>query len=213
MNAKVNTQIEETATYNAFMHEINRLSHLIDKYPFENPEAYGYYLNQQYFLIRYTTRLIALSASMVETGNTREFQWWAEHLQEEMDHDQLILTDMAEIGYQYSDDCEPILRGLSLALFEDIRRHGQDAILGYALMLEGLSMKRCGILAERVKAAYGTGYSYLNVHGIADEEHFPEGIQRLETLPQERKKIVLENLYMSSALYYSFLSKISKPVH
>lgn len=213
MNTKIKKPVEENRINDLFTREINSLTTLIDSYPFEEKKAYGYYLNQQYFLIRYTTRLIALSASMVDTNEPQEFRWWADHLQEEMDHDQLILSDMSAIGYDYNDACEPIIRGLSLALFEDIRRHGQDAILGYALMLEGLSLERGVIISDRIKKFYRTGYSYLDVHAVADEKHFPEGMRRLETFSAERKKVIIENLHMSASLYRSFLSILNKSQH
>ena len=210
MNTKVNTIPNNQSIYNTFMQEINSIIELYDAYPFENKGAYGCYLNQQYFLIRYSTRLLALSASMINTTESNEFRWWVKHLQEEIDHDLTILNDMSAIGYTFSDECEPVVRGLSLALFEDIRRHGQDALLGYALMLEGFSMKRCAILADRIKKAYGTGFSYLKLHAVADEKHFPQGIARIDSFPTHRKQIILDNLHMSAHLYRDFLKTISR---
>lgn len=210
MNIKANTDLSEKSVHDHFTQEINKIILWCDQYPLENKDAYGDYLNQQYFLIRYSTRLLALAASMVDTTDSKEFRWWAKHLQEEIDHDLTILSDMKAIGYAFNKKCEPVVRGLSLALFEDIRSHGPDALLGYALMLEGFSMKRCAIMANRVKNAYGKGYTYLKLHAVADEKHFPQGMARIDSFPTHRKQVILDNLHMSGHLYNNFLQTINR---
>ncbi len=209
MNFKPTITPTEKSIYTSFIKEIDSITVLLDKYPFEKKSAYGYFLNQQYFLIRHSTRLLAVSASTIDTANSTEFRWWAKHLQEEIDHDLTILQDMKAIGYKFNDYCEPMVRGLSLALFEDIRRNGQDSLLGYALMLEGISTKRCAILANRIKNSHGKGFSYFELHALADEKHFPQGIARVDGFPEHRKQIIIENLSMSAHLYRDFLVTIN----
>ncbi len=209
MNAKIKKCHTERSVTSLFLNEINSIAVLFDKYPLEKKDAYGYFLNQQYFLIRHSTRLLALSASIIDTEEAKEFRWWAKHLQEEIDHDLSILNDMRSIGYDFNKKCEPTIRALSLALFEDIRRHGQDALLGYALMLEGLSMKRCAIMADRINKTYGKGFSYFKLHAAADEKHFPQGMARIDEFPTHRKQTIIDNLHMSAHLYRNFLKEIS----
>lgn len=207
---KEHSSLEEEKISCYFLNEINSIIKLIDSYPFEKKQAYGYFLNQQYFLIRYSSRLLALAASQIETSNPKEFLWWTSHLKEEIGHDQLILNDMVTINYKFNETVEPVIRGLSLALFQDVQSYGYDTLLGYALMLEGLSTKRCSLLAERIKKTYGGGFTYLKVHAISDDKHFPQGMERIATFSAHRQQLILDNLHMSACLYRHFLSIISR---
>lgn len=194
---------------NWFDHYMNQIIELVDRYPFENKDAYAKWMNQHYHLVKNSTRYLAFAASLVELENGEEFKWWAKHLRDETDHDRVLLNDMHSLGYEPKDEPLPETRALIGSQYYDIQKNGPDALLGYALLLEGLSCKRCNETAERVERAHGSCSRFLRLHGEVDQEHFPEGLKRLEQFSHDRKFVILNNLHMAGQLYIYILKKLT----
>jgi hypothetical protein len=189
-----------------FQSKIDSLEELILSYPFEDKTKYCEWLSQQYYLVENSTRYLALSASQVKTSNREEFRDWVHHLSEELDHDILILKDLQKLEYHVRDQIFPVTRAIVATQYYDIQNYGPNALLGYALMLEGLSCRVCETLANRVEAAHGKGTAtYLRLHANVDMEHFPEGIKKIHSLDGEQAKIVAMNLNTMSVLYTNLL--------
>lgn len=188
--------------------KIDEIAKSIDELCWENKDAYCQWLNQQYYLVQNSTRYLAMAASLVSLNDHEEFRWWAHHLREELDHDKTLLRDMKVLGWTDLQPVCPEVRAMVGAQYYDLQKNGQDALLGYALMLEGLSVKRCTVIAERVEKAHGKKATYLRLHADVDQGHYPEGIARVEQLSPERQATIVENLEMMGSLYLSFMKRM-----
>ena len=192
----------QTELKNLFFIAIDALEKKFEAFPLEDKEIYRRWMNQQFYLVQNSTRYLALSASKVSPSESKEFREWVGHLSEELDHDQLILHDLKKMGTPHSDRMAPITRALIYTQYQDIIENGPNALLGYALMLEGLSCKICGKLADRVESSHGKGTAtYLRFHAKVDAEHFPEGLKKVAELSVEQAKIVANNLEVMFSLY------------
>lgn len=190
----------------AFEEQINLLDSVFDNFPVEDKAAYVDWLSQQFFLVQRSTRYLALAASMVETTKHKEFRDWVNHLADELDHDLVVLKDLRFLGFDHqSTKPLPEVRALTLAMQQDIETNGPNALFGYMLMLEGLSCKACQKLADRAQSAHGGANSYLKLHAKVDEDHYPEGLKQVNSLSENQKQVVLDNLQMSATLYLSFM--------
>lgn len=188
----------------AFSQAIDLLEERVDRFPFEDIDMYCRWMNQQFYLVQNSTRYLALSASKVSATERKEFREWVHHLEEELDHDVLILNDLKRLGRPHSDPIDPITRAMISSQYSDIEKYGANALLGYALMLEGLSCRVCARIAERVESAHGPRTaSYLRLHAEVDQDHFPEGLKKITTLNSEQQNIVRMNLDTMLALYVS----------
>lgn len=196
-----------------FDQRIESLEKTLLEMPWEYREFYAWWANQQYFLIQHTTRYLTLCASKTDLDASAEFRWWSHHLSEEMGHDIVLLKDLEKLGHKFINEPLPEVRAIIAAQYYEIEKYGPDAQLGWALMLEGLSVRVCDIMAERIEKSIGEGMTkYLRMHGKADGDHYPEGISRIENLSDHRKSIILRNLEMSASLYEYFTLRIRKDV-
>jgi hypothetical protein len=193
----------------AFQQEIQQISDLLKTFPFEDRAVCGRWLNQQFYLVQNSSRYLALSAARVKVGDRGEFNWWAHHLKEETDHDRTLLRDMQALGHDPVDPMLPETQALIAFQYHGITEHGGDALLGYALLLEGLSCRDCLPVAERIERALGIKSSYLHLHGTVDLEHYPQGIQRLTNFAPPRKSVILNSLRVSAALYVHLLNTLN----
>ncbi len=193
-----------------FDYHINLICQEVDVFPWENKELVCKWLNQQYYLVRNSTRYIALAASQVPLEDNQDFKWWAHHLSEEMDHDKTILKDLKVLGRLELDPIFPETRAIIAAQYYDITTFGADALIGYALSLEGLSVARCGIVNKHLEKHHQMKSGYLHLHGEVDIDHYSLGIKRIEDFSPERKKIILQNLEMMSALYLNLWQSYNK---
>lgn len=194
---------------NLFEGVLDELTEMALAFPVEDKEKYCQLLSQKYYLVRNSTRYLALSASKVDVNDRAGFRYWTEHLTEELDHDQLILKDLKKLGHTDIHEMDPMVRAMILAQYQDIENNGANAILGYALMLEGLSCRVCNTLAERVEAVHGRGTTtYLRLHASVDEDHYPEGIEHIKKLDIKEQQIIAENLMMMKTLYISAIRNI-----
>jgi hypothetical protein len=123
-----------------------------------------------------------------------------------------LLKDMLTQGYEPQDEPMPEVRALIGSQYYDIQKNGPDALLGYALLLEGLSCRQCNKVTERVEKVHGGRSTYLRLHGKVDEDHYPQGLKRVEAMPADRQKVVLDNLHMSAKLYTHILAALAASV-
>jgi hypothetical protein len=194
-----------------FEEKIAILEEKILAYPIENREMYCKWLCQQFFLVENSTRYLTLSASKVPTESREEFREWVHHLGEELDHDALVLKDLKKLDYNHRDPILPLTRAIVATQYYDIEKYGQNALLGYALMLEGLSCRVCEPLADRAEAAHGKGTAiYLRLHANVDKEHYPEGLVKIRSLPADQAQIVAMNLETMFELYVGVLESLLK---
>lgn len=188
-----------------FDSRIEELAKAIDVFPWEEKNLYCQWMNQQFYLVQNSSRYLALAASLVKVEDSKEFHWWIHHLKEELDHDKTLLRDLRELGRDKLDPIFPEIRAIVGAQYYDLQKYGPDALLGYALMLEGLSVRCCSRVADRVEKAHGGKATYLRLHANVDQDHYAEGTARIANISPERQQIVIQNLEMMFALYLNFL--------
>lgn len=200
-----------------FKFHISKIVELTKNLDFENKAYYVDFLSQQFHLIQNSTRYIALAAANTPVECHDDFNRWAHHLSEELDHDKGILLDLKKLGILQPLPALTETKAMINNQYYAIEKKGADSLFGYALMLEGLSLQCCGPINTRVKSAHGYESTYLKMHSTADEKHFPAGIKYIETISSSRKEIIKENVEIMSQLYMYLLiatdNKHKKALH
>lgn len=191
-----------------FDDKILQVAKMIDSMNFENKQEYCRWMNQQYYLVQNSSRYLALAASRVPVGESSDFRGWAHHLNEEIDHDLCLITDMKSLGWTHLEPIYPEVRAIIAAQYYDLEVKGPDSLYGYALLLEGLSVLKCADLYKKVEQAHGKKATFLRLHATVDQDHYPEGIAKVESLSSEKQTVVLDNLSMMSSLYMHFLTRL-----
>ena len=193
----------------AFEQKINEISEMIDKYPFEDAKACHRYFSQQYYIIQNATRYEAIGASLLPLDYKDEFRHRILHLTGEFNHDDLIIADLKELGFDHLDKMIPATRALVSCIYFELQSKGADALFGISLLLEGLSTRQCDKVAKRMQKTFDFYPKYLEIHHEADAEHYPETMKLVESYTSERQQVILSNLELSAFLYKSILRECS----
>lgn len=179
----------------------------ICRFPWEDERAYAGWLAQQYFLVRHTTRLIALAISKCEDSRVRDE--YIGHLAGERGHDELLLKDLKALGYEISDFTPyPSTRLMIHNQYFWMNDCSPDSLFGYAQYLEGISIFTVPKVIERLKAKGCKAVGFLQLHADSDEDHYPEGLQRIRRLGPAAETIILPNLAESHLLYGQIFADI-----
>lgn len=181
-------------------------------YPWDNRYAYANYLAQTYHYVSQTEPLIKLAASKARHPWLQEM--FLHHAKEEHGHEMLAANDLKKMGYKISNFPElKSTRRLHGYNAENIAKSGFHCLLGYALLLEGLSVELCGKLAEKVEAAHGKGCaSFFRVHPAVDVEHSDEAMDLLKRLTEEDYDLINGFLLPNSELYCGMFANLIEVV-
>jgi hypothetical protein len=193
-----------------FEEKITLISNLLDKYPFEDAKACHRYFSQQYYLIQNSTRYEAIGASLLPLDIKDEFKHRITHLTGEFNHDDLIISDLIQIGFNALEPMYPQTRALIECTYYELQKYGADALFGISLLLEGLSTRQCAKVGQRMLRAFDFHSQYLEIHDEADAEHYPETMQMVEAYSAERKEVIVNNLELSFCLYKSMIEECLK---
>ncbi len=194
----------------AFEAKITVISDLLDKYPFEDAKACHRFFSQQFYLIQNSTRYEAIGASLLPLDIKEEFKHRIQHLTGEFNHDDLIIEDLKQIGFNTLDAMYPQTRALVECTYYELQKYGADALFGISLLLEGLSTRQCAKVGRRMFKAFDFHSQYLSVHDEADAEHYPETMKMVEAYTPERKQVILNNLDLSFVLYKSMIEECNR---
>lgn len=189
---------------------IQQLEQAANKLNWEDSYLYKTYLSQTYYYVRYITRIIARAASHCTPEQTQLFKMLTHGLQEEKDHDQLALKDLAYLKCQPFEFPElAATQQYYKSLFTAIEKDGPVALLGFSVTLEGLGSEGAHQILNRVRKAHGTNcIQFLKVHVEADQDHFRDGMASLEHLSTNEKEIVSKYVTQSTALFLDFIKSI-----
>jgi pyrroloquinoline quinone (PQQ) biosynthesis protein C len=179
-----------------------------EKYPWDNREAYALWLAQSYFYVSYTTRMLALAASRTKLDENKFHLKFIGHAAEEKGHEKLCINDLKALGHSASDFPElPQTSAIYHSLHYLIENADPCAILGYALVLEGISANRAEVVLEKLTKTYGkAATSFLRVHVEVDKGHNQETKQALEACSEKQLEAILQGVNMVTALYESMLN-------
>ena len=176
-------------------------------FPWEDKRAYAGWLAQQYFLVRHTTRLIALAISKCEDSRVRDE--YIGHLAGERGHDELLLKDLRALGFNIADFTPFASTRLMIHnQYYWMNDVAADSLFGYAQYLEGISIFTVPKVIERLKASGETALSFLQLHADSDEDHYPEGLERIRRIGANAEALILPNLAESHLLYGQIFADI-----
>ncbi len=179
----------------------------IQAFPWEDLDAYCAWLAQQYFLVRHSSRLLALAISKIEDGRIRNE--YIQHLHGEHDHDVLLLNDLKSLGRSIGEFRElPSTRLLVHNQYYWLNHGTHDTLLGYAQYLEGVSIFIVPKVVERLEKAGVSALSFLKAHSESDELHYPEGFARMRRNGVDTENVVVPNLEESHLMYTRMFSEI-----
>ncbi len=198
----------------AFEDHIHPLGAAFRSFPWENKEAYALWLAQSYFLVRHTTNFLCLVASKLGPDRPKLHRDVLKHLREEVGHDELAAKDLKHIGYDVAKMPELLETALIWQTqYYWILQCGAFAHAGYSLMLEGLAVRECKAVVERLERTYGReGATFVRVHAMEDKGHFEEGMNRMLSAPAAEAELALQNLAQSRALYENLLQAVQHGV-
>jgi hypothetical protein len=187
-----------------------RIETLSDNYPWHDANAYAWWLAQTYYLVRHTTRFIALTAARVPFEQNWLHYKLMEHCREESGHDALALNDIQRMGFSV-DQLAPLPETTALyrAQYYALEYGLPVSHFGYSFCFEGYACRRAGQIRKAVEAAHGKGTAtFLAVHAVVDQDHFAEAFQVLDKLSPAEGAEIRENLILSCYLYEAMMKRL-----
>lgn len=205
-------QFQAKQLENAFNECIEALGRACMDFPWDNKEAYAYWLSQTYFYVKHTTCFLALVSAKLGLKN-REKQYHAlEHLKDELNHDEVALNDLKALGKSIDQFPEfPETSAFYQGQYFYIQNHSPVSHLGYSLCLEGLAAKKIDQFYPIVEKAYGKkACTFLHLHCVVDKDHFEHGLEAFKDMNEEETQLVTKNLRQSTAMYCHMLDAIKR---
>lgn len=193
-----------------FDRHLSRIESISDTFPWENRTAYAWWLAQTYYLVRHTTRFIALTAARVPFEKNALHYDLMEHCREEAGHDKLALNDLTKLGFTL-EQLPPLAETTALyrAQYFALEYASPVSHFGYSFCFEGYAARRAGAIQQIVERSFGRGIAtFLAVHAVVDQHHFERAFEILHTLNDEEGAAILENLELSCLLYEGMMKRI-----
>lgn len=187
--------------------EMDKTKDPILSYPWHDPVAYGLWLSQTYYMVNYSTRLVALAGALSPIDRNDLHARFVDHSQEERGHQKVCISDLKNIGFTLADFPQMFQSACMYQIqYFWIQQKHPIAFFGYTLALESLAGNFGSILFDRVREAHGEkAGNFLKLHSEDDIEHIEKAHDQLEKLNEAEKALVQENLEISSAIYRSML--------
>lgn len=181
-------------------------------FPWEDKDAYRLWLAQSYEYVRYSTRILALTAGHLDLHQTLMSNRFIQHAAEEKNHDKLLAQDAKALGTAILE--LPVLaeaEAFHKSLYYWIYQGAPAAILGWVLCLEGCAVRNGPMVFTRAEQAHGTkAASFLKVHSAEDPEHMEKALATLEHLNEEELRQVNHGLELYAQLYMNIFSAIQR---
>ncbi len=176
-------------------------------FPWHLKEAYGLWLSQTYYMVLFSTRLVALAGALCPLEKNDLHGRFIDHSREERGHEKVCISDLKEVGYKYSDFPQMQQSACMYQIqYYWIQQVSPISFFGYTLALESLAESFGAEVYKLVKSNHGANAAkFLKLHSEADIDHMESAYEQLEKLNENEKKIVYENLLLSSSLYRSML--------
>jgi pyrroloquinoline quinone (PQQ) biosynthesis protein C len=194
----------------AYERGLRRLLEAGDAFPYRSRSAYGGWLAQTYHYVVHTTRLIALAASRFDERCDVLHRAMLRNLDEERDHDRLLLDDLAALGYSIGAFPEqPLTSAFYQVVYHRIEHQTPFALFGYSLLLEGAAAERGGQRAREVTEAFGaSAASFLRVHGDADPGHVERGFAAVERVSESEARVIAATINQTATIGVAMLGAI-----
>lgn len=162
-------------------------------------DDYVAFLTQAYHHVKHTVPL--LMATGARLGQDQEWlrEAIAEYIEEELGHQEWILNDIAQCGYdaEAARHSRPhVSTELMVAYaWDTISRVNPLGFFGMVQVLEGTSISIASQAADSIRATLALpkqAFSYLYSHGALDQDHivFFEGLMNRITDPEAQDQII-----------------------
>ena len=213
-SARKGAQMKVEGIREVYAESMAELGVRFDSIDWTNKEAYGLWLSQAYFLVRHTTRLLALCAGYCPFEYEETHRRTLEHLREETGHDAIAVADLKSLGFDLDELTEmPETSALIQLQYRQMAEMSGCAFFGYILLLEGLAVTRGGLLHAVVGDKFGPRASrFLKTHAEDDVEHIEKAFQHIDLFKPNDQMIVVRNLRESSRLYGLMLDHVKKDI-
>jgi thiaminase len=187
-----------------------RLSQMSDKFPWEDKHAYTSWLAQSYEYVRFSTRILALTAGHFPLDKTTHATRFIQHAAEEKGHDRLLVNDAKALGFELSKiETLPEAEAFHKSLYFWIYQGRPSVILGWVLALEGFAVGSAAQIFERVQKVHGKkAASFIYVHSNEDQEHVEKAFEALEGFSESDLQDVLHGLELYSSLYENIYTAV-----
>lgn len=207
----------------------DRLVHTLEETPLvgdviagrSTVECYRRFLGVSYQYVRWSGHLLALTAAGLR--RRARYPQLAELVSskaaEEMPHDRWALADLAACGGNVDEaTCAPLPRAIHayVAWAEALAESGSPGYLGAAYLLEGISWRRAGLAARRLREAKQVPHideavTFLDAHGDADAGHVAALDDALAVLDDGSDTAeVLTSADTLSVLYPRFFAAVTR---
>lgn len=175
----------------------------IDELKIDNPKIYADFLAQTFYYVSHSTRLLALGAGLMKQNEGQYFRRFIKHINEESNHEILAQKDLEEIGFSLDDFKE---RAETKSLYEPqyykIMQQDPMVFMGYILALEQFACVHFPKFLERINKEYaGKAVRFVKLHAEEDPDHVEKAIKFIESLSEERVKLVIENIEQTAISY------------
>lgn len=187
--------------------ELISSAEIVNRFPWEDPKAYGMWLAQTYYMVNHSTRLVALAGALAEIGNESLHARFIDHAKEERGHQLVCISDIKALGYNL-DDFPQLTHSACMYQIQYywIQYKGPTSFFGYTLALECLAEKFGPEVGQKIVKAHGNkATKFLALHAEADVGHVQEAYRAIDKLTTPQLEIAIENLRLSCSIYRSML--------
>lgn len=191
---------------------LNPMIEAANEFPWENKAAYAEFLAQTFYYVRHSTRLLALAAGMIEPGNRQAFDRYVKHISEERNHELLARADLEKLGFELDDMTEmPSTRLLWEPQYYKVIHLSPMALMGYILPLEAFAADEGGKVVQQLESIYGSKcLNFIRLHGEEDIKHVKDAFALVDTLGEQDRKLVHENIEQTVVAYAWWLIDMAK---
>lgn len=182
----------------------------LETFPWSDRRAYAHWLAQSYYYVSHTSRLLALAAGRLGPSEAAMHSRFLNHLAEERGHEKLCSNDLKALGFKPEDFRElPQTSCLYHSVYFLIEHGHPSAILGYAMVLEGVSASKGDRLVRTLNELYGKAATgFLRLHAEADKEHTASNRPVLEACETRHLEVISTGVAMIEAQYQGMLGAI-----
>lgn len=178
--------------------------------PFDDRDYYATWLSQFYYFVSHATRMLTAAASRVSISQDPLHLRFLQHAGEEVHHDEYIVEDLRCLGYDIRQMPElAITSQMYQSQYYFIDYKSPAAVLGGVMYYEGLSVGVGKYIYKVCAQEFGEDCcSFVKSHSFHDDDHLPEAVALLESLPQQDLAFILENMQQSAQIYDMMTDKV-----
>lgn len=201
------------AVIDVFNEASEQMVEAIDRFDWENKEAYSLWLAQTYYMVSHTTRFLSLSAGKFDLFRKGFHEFSLAHLREERDHELLALKDLEELKMNIHQLPEMTESQIMIQCQYFWIDKNPVAHFGFFLCLEQLSTMRGPQLASRIVGKFGKGTAqFIELHAVEDIGHVKIILDQLKQIEPAEAELICKNMRQTAALYARMLDEIMMKV-